>query len=119
MTDPRFFRPSGPFSLGRLAAASGAELAPGADADAMFDNVAPLDRAGPRDVSFLDNRKYIDAFAAAKAGACVVRPAHADRAPKGMQLLLSRTPYKAFALIAQQFHPRPRPEPGLAAGAHV
>ncbi|HLG85770.1 MAG TPA: UDP-3-O-(3-hydroxymyristoyl)glucosamine N-acyltransferase [Alphaproteobacteria bacterium] len=119
MTDLRFFRPHGPFPLGRLAELSGAELAPGSHPDAMFDNVAPLDRAGPRDVSFLDNRKYVDAFSMAQAGACVVRPAYADRAPKGMQLLLSATPYKAFALIAQQFHPRPRPEAGFAAGSHV
>ena len=119
MTDPRFFRPSGPFSLGRLAELSKAELAPGADPAATFDNVAPLDRAGGRDVSFLDNRKYLNAFATASAGACVVRPADAERAPEGMQLLLSSNPYKAFALIAQQFHPRPRPEPGIAPGAHV
>lgn len=119
MTDPRFFRPAGPFTLGQLASVSGAELGSGADPEATFDDVAPLDRAGPRDVSFLDNRKYLDAFAAAGAGACVLRPAHADRAPKGMQLLLSSNPYKAFALIAQQFHPRPRPEPGFASGSHV
>jgi UDP-3-O-[3-hydroxymyristoyl] glucosamine N-acyltransferase len=119
MADPRFFRPAGPFTLARLAAACGAELAPGANPEVEFDDVAPLDRAGPREVSFLDNRKYVDAFAMAGAGACVVRPIMASRAPEGMQLLLSDHPYKAFARIAQLFHPRERPQPGIAQGAHV
>jgi len=119
MADPRFFRPAGPFTLARLASACGAELGAGADPDATFDDVAPLERAGPREVSFLDNRKYVEAFATAAAGACVVRPAMAARAPKGMQLLLSDRPYKAFALVAQLFHPRQRPGGGVAPGAHV
>lgn len=119
MTDPRFFRSAGPFSLAQLAEICGGELGASADPRAIFDDVAPLDRAGPSDISFLDNRKYNDAFAAARAGACVVRPAMADRAPKGMQLLLSPNPYKAFALISQQFHPRSPPEAGFAAGSHI
>lgn len=119
MADPRFFPSAGPFSLARLAAAAGAALASGADPNASFDDVAPLDRAGSREVSFLDNRKYTGAFASATAGACVIRPSMAARAPPGMQLLLSEYPYKAYALIARLFHPSPRPDAGIEAGAHV
>ena len=105
MADPRFFTPSGPFTLARLAGLAGAELAPGADAARSFKDVAALAEAGPGDVSFLDNRRYLDAFAASKAGCCLVDPRHAAQAPPGMALLLTAQPYRAFALVARAFYP--------------
>ncbi len=105
MADPRFFRVSGPFTLARLAEIAGATIAPGADPGRVFKDVAALETAGADDVSFLDNRKYVAAFAASKAGACVVRADLADRAPPGMALLLSESPYKAYARIARAFYP--------------
>ncbi|HEX6980041.1 MAG TPA: UDP-3-O-(3-hydroxymyristoyl)glucosamine N-acyltransferase [Alphaproteobacteria bacterium] len=105
MADPRFFRVSGPFTLARLAEIAGATIAPGADPTRVFKDVAALETAGADDVSFLDNRKYIAAFAASKAGACVVRADLAGRAPSGMALLLSDSPYKAYARIARAFYP--------------
>ncbi len=56
MADPRFFRVAGPFSLKRLAEICGAEIG-GADPAMTVDDVAPLDQAGPRHVSFLDNKR--------------------------------------------------------------
>jgi UDP-3-O-[3-hydroxymyristoyl] glucosamine N-acyltransferase len=119
MPDPRFFRSAGPFPLGRLAEIAGATLAPGVDPQRPIASVAPLDTAGPDDISFLDNRKYVDAFAASRAGACVVAPALADRAPAGMALLLTPKPYKGYALIAQAFFPAPVARPGIAATAAI
>jgi UDP-3-O-[3-hydroxymyristoyl] glucosamine N-acyltransferase len=119
MPDPRFFRSAGPFPLGRLAEIAGASLAPGVDPARMIASVAPLDAAGPDDISFLDNRKYVDAFAASTAGACVVAPALADRAPAGMALLLTPKPYKGYALVAQAFFPVSAPRPGVAPSASV
>ena len=114
MADPRFFAASGPFSLAQLAEISGAEPGPGADADGTFIGVAPLDSAGAGDVSFLDNRRYLDQFATSRAGACVVNPELAERAPKGMSLLLTDKPYRAFALVAGAFYP----EPGIVGSVH-
>jgi UDP-3-O-[3-hydroxymyristoyl] glucosamine N-acyltransferase len=91
----------------------------GADPDQMFADVAPLETAGPDHVSFLDNRKYIEAFKASSAGACVIHPDIADQAPSGMRLLISRYPYKAFALVAQAFYPRPPVQPAIAPTAAV
>lgn len=105
MADPRFFRNKGSFALGRIAAHVGAELAEGADASLAIEDVAPLDAAGPRHLSFLDNPKYADAFAATAAGACLVRPRHAGRAPAGIALLLTEEPYRAYALASQLFYP--------------
>jgi UDP-3-O-[3-hydroxymyristoyl] glucosamine N-acyltransferase len=105
MPDPRFFKVAGPFTLERLAELTGADLAPGTDPSRTLSDVAPLQSAGPDQLSFLDNRKYVDAFAASRAGACLVHPDLAGRAPAGMALLLTRKPYRAYALAAQAFYP--------------
>lgn len=110
MPDPRFFKTAGPFTLAELAAATGAEVAEGSDPRRLLRDVAPLSAAGPEHLSFLDNRKYADSFGASRAGACLVHPDLAGRAPPGMALLVTRTPYKGYALAAQAFYPPPRPE---------
>jgi UDP-3-O-[3-hydroxymyristoyl] glucosamine N-acyltransferase len=119
MTDPRFFAAVGPLTLGELAERTGAEIAPGCDRDLRLDDVAPLETAGPHDVSFLDNRKYSEIFARSRAGAAFVHPEAVARAPSGMALLLSRQPYKACALAAQAFHPPGAVRPGIAASAII
>lgn len=119
MADPRFFSVAGPFTLARLAEISGAELAAGADPAKEVADVAALDQAGANDISFLDNRKYLASFQASKAGAAIVHPDLADRAPAGMMLLLSKDPYRAYAKIAQAFYPRPAVQPWVAPTAYV
>ena len=89
MADSRFFVRRGPFRLRELAEITGAELSAGADPDIEIGDVAPLDAADRHQISFLDNRRYIEAFAKSRAGACLVMPRHADRAPEGMALLIT------------------------------
>ena len=119
MADPRFFRVAGPFRLAELAEFAGAELSAKCDPDACFEDVAPLDSAQAGQVSFLENKKYLSALEISRAGACILHPDMANRAPAGMALLLSKTPYKGFALIAQAFYPDPPIEAGVAASAWV
>ena len=119
MADPRFFDRAGPLTLDALAALAGARLHDPADGARQVDDVAPIETAGPGDVSFLDNRKYLDAFARSRAGAAFVDERLIDKAPAGMALLVSREPYKAFARAAQAFYP-PRPvEPRRAPSAVI
>ena len=119
MADSRFFSVAGPFTLARLAEIAGAELAPGADGGAVFVDVAALDEAGPTDISFLDNRKYLASFQASKAGAAIVHPDLADRAPAGMALLLAKDAYRAYAKVAQAYYPRPAFDAWVAPTAYV
>ncbi|MGB3809534.1 MAG: UDP-3-O-(3-hydroxymyristoyl)glucosamine N-acyltransferase [Parvibaculum sp.] len=105
MADTRFFLNKGPFALGDIARRVGAELASPADAERMIADVAPLDAAGSADLSFLDNPKYVGAFEVTGAGACLAHPRYVDRAPKGLALLLSKEPYRAYALASQLFYP--------------
>ena len=119
MADPRFFRRVGPHSLDALANLSGARLADPADGGRLVEDVAPLETAGRTDVTFLDNRKYTEAFEKSDAGAAFVGEAMAARAPKGMALLISREPYKAFARAVQAFYPEARVVPGCAPSAVI
>jgi UDP-3-O-[3-hydroxymyristoyl] glucosamine N-acyltransferase len=105
MADPRFFTLSGPFTLGMLAQMTGAQLSDPAAAETIVVDVAPLQDADRTHVSFLDNRKYAEAFKTTKAGACFVRSDLAAFAPQGTVCLLSKNPYKAYALTAQAFYP--------------
>lgn len=119
MADPRFFRNAGPFRLGELARLTGSTLSENADAELLLHDVAALDVATREDVSFLDNPKYVAAFAASHAGACFIHPKHADKAPEGTALLISENPYLAYALAAQHFYPAPQPAAGISDKAAV
>lgn len=118
MADANFFSNQGPFSLADIARLTGAELRHGS-ADAQVKDVAPLDTAGPEHLSFLDNTKYLKAFIQSKAGACFVHPRQAEKAPKGMALLISNDPYRAYALAAQKFYPSVIPKAFISPQAHI
>jgi len=119
MADPRFFSAEGPYTLQYLADVSGAELNRLAPQDLLLKDVAPLNVAGPEHISFLDNKKYRSDFLKTKAGACVVSPEVIGDAPDNLALLVSKEPYRAYAKIAQAFHPRPIPSPGISDQAIV
>ena len=119
MPDPRFFKKAGPFSLKQIADLCGASIAPAADPDYIIQDVAALDKAGAQELSFLDNVKYKTQFLATKAGACIVLPELADQAPKNVQVLTSRSPYKSYALAAQALYPPEWPETQIAKSAHI
>lgn len=105
MADPRFFQVAGPFRIEELATIAKAEISAAANREKPYRDVAPLQDASASDLSFLDNPNYLQAFEASRAGLCIVHPRYAERAPKGMDLLLSSTPYSAYARVANAFYP--------------
>ena len=113
MADPRFFQRAGPFSLAELAEKAGAQLRAAGDTACLISDVAPLATAGPDTLSFIDNRKYLADFATTSAAACLVAPAHAERAPDGIALLVVKDPYRSYALLAALFYPQPEPVGGI------
>jgi UDP-3-O-[3-hydroxymyristoyl] glucosamine N-acyltransferase len=116
--DPRFFAQAGPHTLGIVAQAAGAECPAGAAAR-VFNGVAPLQTAGPEQISFLDNRKYIPALVASKAGAVIVHPDMLAHVPEGCAALVTREPYIGWARVSALFHPAPPSNPGVHASAVV
>lgn len=123
MGDPRFFAEPQPVRAADLAELTGSELL--GDGTRELNGIGPLERAGRSDLSFLDNKAYAGDFRTTRAGACFVSPDLAGQAPEGLTLLVSREPYRAFALAAARLFPAAmRPEPifeglGVAPGATV
>src|SRR3954447_5744147 len=101
--DPRFFRRSVPHSAASVAEVAGAALA--TPSDLVLTGVAPLQIAGPDQVSFLDNRRYADALAAPRAGPAIVHPDLAARVPASSVGLVTAAPYEAWARVAALFYP--------------
>ncbi len=119
MADSRFFSVSGPFTVAELAETAQADLLDGADGSKNITEIAPLEAAGGDAISFIDNRRYIEAFTKTGAGACIAAPKLAERAPPGTSILLSETPYLAFARVARAFYPSPTVEAGISPGATI
>ncbi len=119
MADPRFFQRAGPFTVADLADLVDAELDGDSGRSMTLEDVAPLDKAGPADLSFLDNTKYLPALAETMAGACIVRPEHADQTPNHTVALITQAPYKAYAVAAQAFYPVQEVEDGISPQASV
>lgn len=115
MQHPGFFERAGPFALHDLARKVGAEPADRAGHDALIGDVKPLQEAGPGELSFFDNRKYLPQLLATRASACLVAPEFAGRVPSGTAVLVTPTPYRAFARAMQLFYPDAlRPKAALA-----
>ncbi len=114
--DPRFFERAGPFTLAAVVDAAQAEAAPHR---LMLTGVAPLQTAAPDQVSFLDNRKYVPALEATRAGAVVVHPDMAARTPAGCVAIVTPEPYVAWARVAALFHPLPPIRTGIHPSAVI
>lgn len=108
MEHPGFFERAGPFSLAEVARAVGAELASGVAAHTMIEDVRTLTDAGPRDISFFNNRKYAEQLKGTRAGGCLVLPAFADRVPDTTGKLVTPEPYRGFAQALMLFYPASR-----------
>jgi UDP-3-O-[3-hydroxymyristoyl] glucosamine N-acyltransferase len=99
--------------LATIVAAAGGRVEAGGDPERRFDAVAPLAEAGPGEVSFIAERRYLDALRATGAGAVILQPAFAGAVPTGAVSILTEAPQLAFARVAALFHPPPPPRPGV------
>src|SRR5713226_4372785 len=125
MAEPQFYnRPKG-MTVGEIVAMTGATPRDGADLGRWITNVAPIDQAGPEDLSFLENVKFADALASTRAGAVLMSERFAGRAPAGLIVLSVSEPYRAFVDVVRAFYPdalrpaSPYQTSGIAPGACV
>ena len=125
MAKIRFFPPSSAPLLADVAGWCGATLVSQADGDRSISDVAALDEAGPGDLTFLDNPKYLGALKTTRASAALVSPRHEKAAPAGCAVLLAGEPYRAMAMVMARLFPtavRPGPvfnEAGISPAAFV
>jgi UDP-3-O-[3-hydroxymyristoyl] glucosamine N-acyltransferase len=108
------------FTLEELARALGATLE--GDPRRVVTGVAPLESAGPDEVSFLTHARYADAARASRAGAFVAGAGAADLPAPVLRVL---APQHALVDLLNLFHPPPAVVPGvhptavIAGDAHV
>ena len=117
MSDPTFFAPPAPISLTELAERIGARLV--GDGDRVVNGVAPLADAGPGDLSFVENPRYLTDLAATRAGAVLCAAKYMTRVPTGIAVLEAREPYKAFAKAIGLFYPDALKLPGPVRGQGI
>ncbi len=114
--DGRFFARTGPHSLAAVAAVAGGTAGEG---DLLLAGIAPLQAAGPDELSFLDNRRYLPALRQTRAGAVIVHPDLAGDVSAGTMAIVTREPYLGWARAAALFFPPPPVRPGVHAAAVV
>jgi len=113
----RFFQRSGPHGLAAIADAAGGSTA--SNRNLFFDGVAPLQSAGPAQISFLDNRRYAPLLDSTRAGAVIVHPDMQSRVPDNAIAIVTREPYTGWARVAALFHPAPIASPGVHPSAVI
>ena len=114
--DGRFFRRSGPYPLAVVASTAHGVAD---ELELLLEGVAPLQTAGPHEVSFLDNRRYTSALDHTSAGAVIVHPDMAARVPRNTAAILTTEPYAGWARVAALFYPAPPVCPGIHRSAIV
>jgi len=91
------------------------------DPDLRVRGLATLASAGPADLSFLSDPRYLAQARNTAAGAIIAREADAGGLPSGCAVLASDDPYRAFALLAREVESmlRPASAPGRDPSAVV
>jgi len=125
LADPQFFSTQSTLTVGEIAALTGAEPRAGADLGRRIRNIAPIDLAGPDDLTFLENAKFAGELTTTRAGAVLTTARFEPQAPSGLAVLRSRAPYNAFVTVMREFYrgslrpASPYGDDGVAPGACV
>lgn len=105
-------------TAGEVGARVGARVV--GDAALRLRGLAPIESAGPDELTFVANPKYLGHLATTRAGAVIISSAHLPAAhvppegpPPGRAYLVAEDPYLAFARALAAFHPPRRPPPGV------
>lgn len=106
MGNHRFFdRPSG-LTVAKIISLTGAEPRDSARLSHLITDVAPIDLAGPADLTFIESGKYADALATTRAGACLMPRRFEASAPDSVIVLSTPEPYRAFVIVHGELYPQ-------------
>src|ERR1700720_425557 len=102
----RFFdRPAG-LTVAKIILLTGAECHDAARLSHLITDVAPLELAGPNDLTFIESNKYADALATTRAEACLMLQRFESRAPNALILLPTEQPYRADVDVHSRLYPQ-------------
>ena len=94
-----------------------AELEGGADPE--ITGAAPLDRAGPHELSLVAHPRYAQYVEPSRAGLFLVTPDLADRVPEGRPRIVTGSVHAALVRVLPALYPEPTPGPGVHDTASV
>lgn len=103
------------YTLAEIAAQLGGRVL--GDRSVRIEQVATLEKAQARHISFLTNRKYQSQLASTQAGALILGEADADAS--SLPRIISNNPYAYFARVSALLNPLPQPPVGIHPAAHV
>jgi UDP-3-O-[3-hydroxymyristoyl] glucosamine N-acyltransferase len=83
------------------------------DGAARLRAVAPLDRAGPDDLTFLASGRYLSYFHASRAGAVFVTAAHREEQPGPAVRIVVGDPHRAMLAVVRALYPARARSPGV------
>ena len=101
--------------LGHIVDALGGSLE-GGTGDTLISRIAPLEVAGPGDLSFLSNPRYQQQLAASRAACVIVAPAMREAALARGACIVADNPYVYFARATQLW--RQHNAPAVQGGVH-
>jgi UDP-3-O-[3-hydroxymyristoyl] glucosamine N-acyltransferase len=105
VTEFGFFSRSAGLSVAEIVTLTGAEPCEGTDLSRRLTGIAPVDRAGASDLTFVADRKFAASLPSTGAGAVLTCDRFACRAPVGAAVLRARKPYEAFVAVVREFYP--------------
>ena len=114
--DSRFYIRRGPFSVMAIATAVGGTTT---GLDRRISGLAPLNAAGPTDVSYINSKRYLSSLSASDAGAVIVAKALAHEVPAAIDAIICADPDAAWAKASALFYPKRQCAPGIHATAKV
>jgi UDP-3-O-[3-hydroxymyristoyl] glucosamine N-acyltransferase len=125
MTEPQFFKQTEGLTVSDIVALTGAKAPDGVYPDKRIVDVAPVDAAGPSDLTFADQAKYASQLARTRAAACFVSARLVPHVPAHVIALQTEAPYRALVAVARALFPgalRPSSfcgNDGVSPAAHV
>lgn len=94
-----------------------AELKGGADPE--ITGAAPLEHAGPSDLSIVARERYLPYVEASRAGLLLVASGLADRTPEDRPRIVTGDVHAALTVVLPRLYPEPAPAPGIHPSAVV
>ena len=113
-----FERPSG-LTIAQIVSLTGAESLEPARLAHLITDVAPIDLAGPTDLTFIESNKYADALATTHAGACLMPQRFEGRAPEGLIVLRTPEAYRSFVVVHAALYPQSLRPTSLFEANHI
>ena len=105
----------GPLTLGQIVERLGGRVS--GDPGTVVEQVAALDGAGEREISFFTGNRYRAQLAATRAGAVIVGPE--SEGETSLPRIVADNPYAYFARVSQLFNPVVAQAPGVHPSAVI